>query len=117
MKASVFVGTSVDGLIVRHSGDYDFLREGGGEPHGYDEFVSSVDVLVIGRNTFEKILTFNEWPYGEKRVIVLSSRGIDVSNVRGATIEHMSGSPGEITNCLAASGVVAHGGGFCLEER
>jgi dihydrofolate reductase len=104
MRASVFVGTSVDGFIARRNGDFDFLPEGGGEPHGYDEFMSSVDVLVIGRNTFEKVLTFENWPYAEKRVVVLSSRTIDVSNVRGARIEHMSGSPAEITDRLAASG-------------
>jgi dihydrofolate reductase len=104
MRASVFVGTSVDGFIARRNGDFDFLPEGGGEPHGYDEFMSSVDVLVIGRNTFEKVLTFEKWPYAEKRVVVLSSRTIDVSSVRGATIEHMSGSPAEITNQLVASG-------------
>jgi dihydrofolate reductase len=104
MRASVFVGTSIDGFIARRNGDFDFLPEGGGEPHGYDEFMSSVDVLVIGRNTFEKVLTFEKWPYAEKRVVVLSSRTIDVSNVRGAAIEHMSGSPAEITDRLAASG-------------
>src|SRR5271169_654187 len=104
MRASVFVGTSVDGFIARRNGDFDFLPEGGGEPHGYDEFISSVDVLVIGRNTFEKVLTFEKWPYAEKRVVVLSSRAIDVSNVRGAAIEHMSGSPAEITDRLAAGG-------------
>ena len=100
----VFVGTSVDGFIARRNGDFDFLPEGGGEPHGYDEFMSSVDVLVIGRNTFEKVLTLENWPYAEKRVVVLSSRTIDVPNVRGARIEHMSGSPAEITDRLAASG-------------
>ena len=104
MKASVFVGTSVDGFIARPNGDFDFLPEGGCEPHGYDEFMSSVDVLVIGRNTFEKVLTFEKWPYAEKRVVVLSSRNIDVSNVRDATIEHMSGSPAEISDRLAAGG-------------
>jgi dihydrofolate reductase len=104
MKASVFVGTSVDGFIARRNGDFDFLPEGGGEPHGYDEFMSSVDVLVIGRNTFEKVLTFEKWPYAGKRVVVLSSRTIDISTVCGATIEHMSGSPAQITDRLATSG-------------
>jgi dihydrofolate reductase len=104
MKASVFVGTSVDGFIARRNGDFDFLPEGGGEPHGYDEFMSSVDVMVIGRHTFEKVLTLEQWPYADKRVVVLSSRAIDASNVRGAAIEHMSGSPAAITERLAASG-------------
>jgi dihydrofolate reductase len=104
MRASVFVGTSVDGFIARRNGDFDFLPEGGGEPHGYVEFMASVDVLVIGRHTFEKVLTFDQWPYADKRVVVLSSRAIDCSSVPGAIIEHMSGSPEEITRRLAAGG-------------
>jgi dihydrofolate reductase len=104
MKASVFVGTSVDGFIARHNGDFDFLPEGGGEPHGYTEFIATVDVLVIGRNTFEKVLTFNTWPYEDMRVVVLSSRAIDTSAIRGARVERMSGPPPEIVSRLAASG-------------
>ena len=49
MKASVFIGTSLDGFIARENGDLDFLPPGGGEPHGYDEFMATVDALVIGR--------------------------------------------------------------------
>jgi hypothetical protein len=36
-------------------------------PHGFDEFYESVDVVVIGRKTFEVVLTFGKWFYGEKR--------------------------------------------------
>jgi dihydrofolate reductase len=104
MKVSVFVGVSVDGFIARRNGDLDFLEEGGGEPHGYTEFIASVDALVIGRNTFEKVLTFDPWPYGDKRVVVLSSRPVDFSGVRGGVVEQMSGTPAEIVSKLAASG-------------
>ena len=74
VKASVFIGTSVDGFIARVNGDLDFLDAGGGEPHGYDEFIATVDGLIIGRHTFETVLSFDAWPYGEKRVFVLSTR-------------------------------------------
>jgi hypothetical protein len=47
MTVSVFIGTSVDGFIARPNGDLDFLPEGGGEPHGYDEFIAGLDALVI----------------------------------------------------------------------
>lgn len=104
MTASVFVGTSVDGFIARPNGDLDFLPAGGGEPHGYDEFIVSVDALVIGRKTFETVLAYPEWPYGKKRVVVLSSRPLDLSKVRGGVVEQMAGAPAEIVSKLAASG-------------
>ncbi len=104
MTVSVFVGISVDGFMARANGDFDFLPEGGGEPHGYNEFFASVDALVIGRNTFEKVLTFETWPYGGKRVVVLSSRPVDLSAARGAVVEQMSGEPAEIVAKLAATG-------------
>jgi dihydrofolate reductase len=104
MKMSVFVGTSLDGFIARRNGSFDFLPEGGGEPHGYDEFMGSVDTLLIGRNTFEVVLGFGEWPYGKKRVVVLSSRPVDLSQVRGGVVEQMSGAPAEIATKLAATG-------------
>ena len=105
MKVSVFIGTSVDGFIARPNGGLDFLPPGGGEPHGYDEFMESVDALVIGRKTFETVLAFPEWPYGKKRVVVLSNRPLDFSAVRGDVVEQMAGPPSEIVSKLAASGV------------
>jgi dihydrofolate reductase len=105
MSVSVFIGTSVDGFIARHNGSFDFLPAGGGEPHGYDEFMAGVDALVIGRNTFETVLAFPDWPYGNKRVVVLSSRSIDFSAVHGGVVEQMAGPPAEIVSSLAARGV------------
>ncbi len=104
MTVSVFVGTSVDGFIARPNGDLDFLPAGGGEPHGYDEFMASVDALVIGRKTFETVLTFAVWPYGDKRVVVLSSRPVDLSAAPGGVVEQMAGPPAEIVSKLAVSG-------------
>ena len=104
MTVSVFIGTSLDGFIARPNGDLDFLPPGGGEPHGYDEFMASVDALVIGRKTFETVLAFAVWPYGDKRVVVLSSRPVDLSAVVGGVVEQMAGPPAEIVAQLAASG-------------
>ncbi len=104
MPISTFIGTSLDGFIARKNGLFDFLPEGGGEPHGYTEFMASVDALVIGRNTFETVLAFPQWPYGDKRVVVLSSSTLDLSSMRGV-VEQMSGSPKEIVAALAARGI------------
>src|SRR5437764_10150803 len=105
MNASVFVGTSVDGFIARPNGELDFLPLGGGEPHGYNEFIATIDVIVIGRNTFETVLGFGGWPYGKTPVVVLSTRPLDFSSLPGARVEQMSGSPGEIVAKLSSRGL------------
>jgi dihydrofolate reductase len=105
LKVSVFIGASLDGFIARRNGTLDFLPVDGGEPHGYTEFIATIDALVIGRNTFETVLAFPEWPYGKKRVVVLSSKPLDFSKVRGGVVEQMSGPPDEIIAKLAAAGV------------
>jgi dihydrofolate reductase len=104
MIASVFIGTSVDGFTARPNGELDFLPSGGGEPHGYNEFIASVDAIVIGRKTFDTVLAFPEWPYGSKQVIVLSNHSLDFSCIRGGVVEQMSGAPADIFNQLAARG-------------
>jgi len=105
MTASVFVGTSVDGFIARLNGDFDFLPEGGGEPHGYNEFIASVDAIVIGRKTFEKVLSMETWPYSDKRVVILSSHPLDLSAAVGGIVEQMAGPPAEIVSQLTVRGV------------
>lgn len=103
MTVSVFVGVSVDGFMARSNHALDFLPADP-EPHGYDEFIATVDAIVLGRNTFEVVLGFGEWPYGKRRVVVLSSRPVDLPAVKGGVVEHMSGTPAEIVERLAASG-------------
>jgi dihydrofolate reductase len=104
MIVSVFIGTSVDGFIARPHGELDFLPPGGGEPHGYDDFIASVDVLVIGRKTFESVLAFPDWPYADKRVVVLSSRPVNLSAAPVGKVEQMGGPPAEIVAKLEATG-------------
>jgi hypothetical protein len=60
MKTSVFVGTSLDGFIVRENGDLDWLIgsvESAGSDYGLKEFFDTVDVLVMRWKTYEKVLT------------------------------------------------------------
>jgi dihydrofolate reductase len=104
IKASVFIGASLDGFIARTDGSLDWLQPGDAEPHGYDEFMATVDALVIGRKTFEKVLTFDAWPYGAKPVFALSSRPLPPAPA-GALVERMSGDPSEIVSQLVARGL------------
>ncbi len=104
MRVSVFVGTSVDGFIARPSGEFDFLPVGGGEPHGYNEFIATVDTMVIGRKTFETVLGLSAWPYEDKHVVVLSSHPAELTAVHGRVVEQMAGPPAEIVSALASRG-------------
>lgn len=106
MKTSVFCGMSVDGFIARRDDALDFLDAGGSEPHGYEEFIATVDTLVMGRRTFEIVMGFDTWPYGDRRVVVLSHRPIDLApaTARGGRVERMDGTPAEIAAKLLADG-------------
>src|SRR5579859_7134849 len=95
IKLSVFCGLSVDGFLARPNHALDFLDTGEQEPPGFEEFYGSVDVVVIGRKTFAVVLTFGKWSYGKKPVVVLSSRPLDFSSVKGGVVEQMSGEPAE----------------------
>ena len=79
MRASVFVGVSVDGFMARPNGDLDFLPADGGEEHGYEAFFASVDALVIGRGTFDV-----EQMGGDPREIVAH---LDAQGVRHAYVD------------------------------
>jgi dihydrofolate reductase len=106
MKISVFVGTSIDGFIARPDGGLDFLDAGGNESHGYDEFVATIDTIVMGRKTFEFVVDFGAWPFGTMRVVVLSSQPLDLAPVvaQGAVVQQLAGEPREIVDNLAAQG-------------
>lgn len=118
MIASVFVGTSLDGFIARPNGDFDFLTASGEAPPGFDEFLASVDAIVMGRNTFEIVLALAAWPYGDKRVVVLSSKSVDLSAARGGVVEQMAGSPEQIVAQLATSGArhIYVDGGITIQQ-
>ena len=104
MKCSVFIATSLDGYIARADGSLDWLPPGGGEEHGYTEFMVTVDVVVMGRITYETVLTFDTWPYVGKPVVVLSTRPLQPTTLPGTVVEAMSGTPDEIVARLAARG-------------
>jgi dihydrofolate reductase len=79
IKTSVFIATSLDGYIARRDGSIDWLERANkmlppGEDCGYSRFIESIDLIVMGRNTYDSVRKFDEWPYENKQVIVLTSR-------------------------------------------
>lgn len=107
LKTSVYIATSLDGFIARTNGDLDWLTGGdetSTEDYGYQAFIDTVDVIVMGRHTFEKVLTFDEWPYPRQKVIVLSSRALTVPPQVSEHVELLALSPSDVVQKLAADG-------------
>jgi dihydrofolate reductase len=108
-KVSVFIATSLDGYIARKDGRIDWLEKANatlptGEDCGYQSFFDSVDTLVMGRKTFETVLAFEAWPYGDKRVVVLSTQLKQVPPHLAKTVSVLSFSPKKILETLSAEG-------------
>lgn len=105
--ATAFMGISLDGFIAREDGGIDWLDGDptiDGEDYGFHAFFNTVDALVMGRNTWELARSFPQWPYGDKRVVVLSSREVEIPSELSDRVEHMAGTPAEIVERLGASG-------------
>lgn len=104
MPCTVFIATSLDGFIAREDGGLDWLPGFGDEDYGYQAFFDTVDALVMGRNTYEIVRGFGEWHYGDKRVVVLTTRGVEIPPELAGTVGSMAGRPREIVERLAADG-------------
>jgi dihydrofolate reductase len=105
-EASIFIATTLDGFIAREDGAIDWLEGWSGDGDcGYSDFIASVDTLVMGRKSFEKVLTFDQpWPYGELRVVVLSSGSLNVPHALASTVEVMNLEPAALLRQLGATG-------------
>lgn len=75
MANIVYIATSLDGYIAKKDGGIDWLLEIPNPDEsnfGFSEFIKNIDAIVMGRNTFELVQTFDNWPYN-KPLFVLSS--------------------------------------------
>lgn len=106
MPNFVYIATSLDGFIAKKDGGIDWLLETPnpeGSDFGFSEFMKSVDAIVMGRNTFELVLTFGEWHY-TKPVFVLSNTLQSVPKNVTDKAEILSGNPESIIKELNSRG-------------
>jgi dihydrofolate reductase len=120
-KGAVFIAASVDGFIAAPDGDLDWLtdpppeprhvpgRAGDDAPQGYEDFTAGVSHLVMGRGTYEKVLTFGSWPYEKFRVLVLSTTLPDNVDPK-VTIVRSVPEARRLLDADAVSGVYVDGG-------
>jgi dihydrofolate reductase len=107
MRVSVYMGMSVDGFVARLDDRLDFLPlPPDDDDMGFSAFLSSVDVIVMGRRTFEVVLAHadSSWPYGDKPVVVLSRTVQRIPGAR-ASVSVGSGEPAEIIASLEGRGL------------
>lgn len=104
ISGSVFIATSLDGFIAREDGSLDWLPPGDGEDYGYEAFYSSVDVVVMGRTTYDVCLGFDRWPHAAKRVVVLTRGALTVPEALSASVEISGDPPAALMGRLARSG-------------
>lgn len=106
--AHVFIATSLDGFIARPGGDIDWLlqRDDQTEDHGYSAFIADKDVVVMGRGSYEKALTFDTWFY-DRPVVVLSERLADspVPEALKGKLRFSNLAPRDVMEELARQGV------------
>lgn len=109
IRCSVYIATSLDGYIAKKDGDLGWLDEASAnvpkdEDMGYYSFMESVDALVMGRNTYEKVLSFGvDWPY-KKPVIVLSRNSINIPEQLKDSVTHSSEPLQDLCTRLEAKG-------------
>jgi dihydrofolate reductase len=107
MSNIVYVATSLDGYIAGPNGELDWLNEipnPNKSDFGFKEFMDSIDAIVMGRKTYEKVLAFDgEWPYS-KKVFVLSNSLTEVDLSLKDKAEIIKYSPREITIALRERG-------------
>lgn len=106
MKAIVYVAQSLDGFIAKGNGDIKWLEEfpnPNGSDFGFADFMRSIDCLLMGRKTFEKVKSFGFWPY-EKPVYVLSDSLTKIEDTYLEKAFLIKGKPQEILEKLKDMG-------------
>jgi dihydrofolate reductase len=101
-RTAAFLGLSLDGYIAGPRDELDWLERQGGPPAdlGFEPFLAGVDLVLMGRRTWEVVQAFPSWPYAEKPVSVLSHR----PGAARHRERFLAGSPAEVLARLEAEG-------------
>ena len=111
MKFKGYIATSLDGYIARQNGELDWLeREEWADPdgsdYGFKSFMSSLDAMVMGKNTFLKVLEIGQWIYGDLPVYIASSTLLekDIPSHLAKTVKPVNGTATEIAQRISDMG-------------
>ena len=108
MANIIYIATSLDGFIAASDGGIEWLNEIPNpeqSDYGWSDFISGIDAILMGRNTFEKVLTFGFWPY-EKPVFVITNSLKKLPKDIVGKAEIVKGSINEIIDQLNQRGYI-----------
>ena len=110
IACSVYIATSVDGFIARPDGDIEWLHnpeyaDAAFNGLDYKDFMSTVDAIVMGRNSYEKVRTFGFWPYEGVPVIVLTRRSMEIPSELQGKIRVENATPEQLVSTLESEGM------------
>lgn len=107
---------SIDGYIAKPNDDLSFLSivEKEGEDHGYNDFVSSIDTVILGRKTYDWVMQqVGSFPHADKNAYVITrtpkpSVGKTVFYTGGLTtlVSQLKSEPGKSIFCDGGAEVV-----------
>ncbi|BCE03561.1 dihydrofolate reductase family protein [Marinicellulosiphila megalodicopiae] len=107
MTNIVYIATSLDGYIADKNNQVDWLHDiqnKDGSDMGYADLMDRIDVIVMGKNTFDLVASFDgDWPY-TKPVVVLSQSMKTIPNGCEDKIQIMSGNPQQIMQQIKTLG-------------
>ncbi len=119
MANIVYIATSLDGYIADKDGGLDWLMSipnPDNSDFGFAAFMEGIDALVMGRNTFETVVGFGQWPY-EKPVYVVSQTMESIPESHAGKAFLIKGTPKEIVEALQGKGLnnLYIDGGRCIQ--
>ena len=74
-KVILYIAMSLDGYIAKPNDNLDFLKmvEEKGEDYGYGDFICTIDTVIIGRKTYDWVLTqVPEFPHANEKTFVIT---------------------------------------------
>ncbi|MCC3859851.1 dihydrofolate reductase family protein [Pseudemcibacter aquimaris] len=108
MTNFVYLGCSLDGFIARKDGAVDFLDAVDPAPddedYGWEDYIGGIDGLIMGRNSYDMVLGYGQWIYGDRKVMVLTTRDIEIPDFVEGEIIPFEGKPEEAVQCMNEMG-------------
>jgi len=74
-KVFLYIATSLDGYIATKNENLDFLSlvEQEGEDYGYADFIKTVDTVIVGRKSYDKVLSMGfDFPHADKKSYIIT---------------------------------------------